>query len=211
MGCPAEVEIGENLTFSICTHDPDTGALADADAAPAYRIYEDETAGAILTGTMAKLDDGNTLGFYTELIACTAANGFEDGKSYTVYITAAVDGDTGGICYGFRALTPIYQAKVWLYDDEGNTTDRYECVWHKNGQPIFSGITNPTIQVIKAADGADLVGAAAMSQIAALGMYRYDEAVNRIVAGVAYLAQVEATIDLATRTWVQPVGRDSAA
>jgi len=104
MGCPLECTIGDNLVFSICCHDPDTGVLTDADAAPTYRIYEDETATAILTGTMAKLDDANTTGFYTELIACTAANGFEDGKTYTVYIEATVDGDTGGICFSFKAV-----------------------------------------------------------------------------------------------------------
>jgi len=108
MGCQATVDIGDNLTFSICTHDPDTGVLTDADAAPVYRVYEDETAVAILTGTMTILDTVNTTGFYTELIACTAANGFEDGKSYTIYIAATVDGDTGGICYGFRAQTPVW-------------------------------------------------------------------------------------------------------
>lgn len=103
MGCQSDVKIGDYLTFSICTHDPDTGVLTDADAAPTYRIYEDETAAAILTGTMAKLDDANTTGFYTERVACTAANGFEQGKSYSVYIEATVDLDTGGIAYAFRA------------------------------------------------------------------------------------------------------------
>jgi len=103
MGCPAAVYLGDNLVFSICTHDPDTGHLTDADTAPTYRIYEEETSTAILTGTMAKLDDANTTGFYTELIACTSANGFEAGKSYTVYIEATVDSDTGGISYGFGA------------------------------------------------------------------------------------------------------------
>lgn len=101
MGCQGSVYLGDNLTFSICTHDADTGTLTDASAAPAYRVYEDETATAILTGTMAVLDTGNTTGFYTELIACTTANGFEIGKSYTVYIEATVDGITGGIAYGF--------------------------------------------------------------------------------------------------------------
>jgi len=105
MGCQSQVEIGAFLTFGICTHDPDTGALTDADAAPTYRIYEDETAGAILTGTMAKLDDANTLGFYTERVECSAGNGFEHGKSYTIYIEATVDGDTGGITFAFRAVT----------------------------------------------------------------------------------------------------------
>ena len=53
-------------------------------------------------GQTGKLDDGNTTGFYTELIACTAANGFEAGKTYTVYIEATVGGDTGGIAYSFK-------------------------------------------------------------------------------------------------------------
>ena len=101
MGCPSTVVLENNLVFSVCTHDPDTGVLTDADSVPSYRIYEDETATPILTGDMAKLDDANTTGFYTELIACTAGNGFEDGKTYTIYIEATVDGDTGGISYGF--------------------------------------------------------------------------------------------------------------
>lgn len=105
MGCQSQVDIGHFLTFSICTHDPDTGELADADANPPYRLYEDETAIPILIGTMAKLDDANTLGFYTERIQCTLGNGFEHGKSYTIYIEAQVDGDTGGIALSFRAIT----------------------------------------------------------------------------------------------------------
>ena len=107
MGCPSFVEIGRNLVFSICTHDPDTGVLTDADSAPAYRIYEDETGTAIANGNMAKLDDANTTGFYTELIACTAANGYEQGKTYTVYIEATVDSDQGGIAYSFTAYTQV--------------------------------------------------------------------------------------------------------
>lgn len=102
MGCPSSVKLGNNLVFSITTHDPDTGVLTDADALPTYRVYENETGAAILNGTMAKLDDVNTTGFYTEQIACTVANGFEQTKTYTVYIEATVDGDTGGICYGFN-------------------------------------------------------------------------------------------------------------
>jgi hypothetical protein len=112
MGCPSEVNIGDNLVFGVCTHDPDTGVLTDADSVPTYRVYEDETGTAILNGSMAKLDDANTTGFYTETLTCTAANGFEDGKTYTVYIEATVDSDTGGISYGFKAKTPVADA-VW--------------------------------------------------------------------------------------------------
>ena len=106
MGCQSAVNIGDNLTFSVCTHDPDTGVLTDADSLPSYRIYEDETEAAILTGNMSKLDDANTTGFYTELIACTEGNGFEVGKSYTIYVEATVDSDTGGIAYSFVIKRP---------------------------------------------------------------------------------------------------------
>jgi len=108
MGCPSEVEIGDNLTFSITTHDPDTGVLTDADAVPDYWVYEDETGVSINANTpdadvMAKLDDAHTTGFYSETLACTAGNGYENGKTYTVYIEATVDSDRGGISYGFKA------------------------------------------------------------------------------------------------------------
>lgn len=101
MGCPSIVGLGDNLVFSITCHDPDTGVVTDADSVPTYRVYENETATPILTGSMAKLDDANTTGFYTELIACTAANGFDDGKTYNIYIAATVDGSTGAISFAF--------------------------------------------------------------------------------------------------------------
>jgi hypothetical protein len=108
MGCPTECEIGDNLVFSVTTHDPDTGILTDADAVPVYWIYEDETgvsmnASTPLSDNMAKLDDAHTTGLYSELIAVTALNGYENGKTYTVYIEATVDGDKGGISYSFKA------------------------------------------------------------------------------------------------------------
>ena len=103
MGCQAQVNIGDYLTFSICTHDPDTGELALADFAPSYRLYEDETALPILTGIMTALDPLNTTGFYTERIHASLVNGFEIGKSYNIYVIATVDGDQGGISYAFMA------------------------------------------------------------------------------------------------------------
>lgn len=103
MGCPSEVEIGDNLVFSVTTQRVDTGAATDADSVPTYRIYEDETGTAILTGSMAKLDDANTTGFYSELIACTSGNGFENGKSYTIYIAATVNSVAGVKELSFKA------------------------------------------------------------------------------------------------------------
>ena len=109
----------------------------------------------------------------------------------------------------FAADTAKYQAKVWLFDDNGGSTDRYVTVWYKNGEPIVAGITTPLIQVFAISDGTDLIASTAMTQIGATGTYRKDEATNRIVAGAGYIAKVTATIDSAARTWYQPVGRDS--
>lgn len=125
MGCPSEVEIGDNLVFSVTTHDPDTGVLTDADSVPSYRVYEDETSTAILTGNLAKLDDANTTGLYSESIACTAGNGFENGKTYTVYIEATVDSDTGGMSYGFKAYDDR-KSNVKKVSDDAGAADNLE-------------------------------------------------------------------------------------
>lgn len=110
MGCPESVIIGKNLVFSITTHDPDTGVATDADAVPQYRIYEDVNEAAILTGNMddgtgpaSQFNNADTTGFYMKQIACTAGNGFREGRTYTIYIDAVVDGDQGSISYAFTA------------------------------------------------------------------------------------------------------------
>jgi len=158
MGCPAFVIIGNNLTFSICTHDPDTGVLTDADAVPDYWIYEDETGVSInattpLADVMAKVDDAHSTGLYAETIACTAANGYEDGKTYTIYIEATVDSDKGGITFGFTAYSQLggitAGAIEWTYTvtdaDTGALLDGV-AVWVTTDSAgtniIASGITN---------------------------------------------------------------------
>lgn len=91
MSCPSQAILGQNLTFYTQWRGG-TGAPADPAATPTYSVYEDETGTAILSGTMAKLDDANTTGFYSEQIAITAANGFELWKSYTIRYAATVGG-----------------------------------------------------------------------------------------------------------------------
>ena len=157
MGCQSSVFLSQSLVFSVCTHDPDDGVLTDADSAPIYRVYEGETPTPILTGTMTKLDDANTTGFYTELIACTTANGFEVNKSYSVYIEATVDSDTGGISYSFGVITPpagpitftytvtssttglpIADVKVWVTTDIAGTNSIGEGWTNASGVVVFT-------------------------------------------------------------------------
>ena len=110
----------------------------------------------------------------------------------------------------FASDVDTYQAKVWFFDDNSGSTDRYTVIWYKNGEPVTTGITSPLIQVYKVADGTDLVAETAMTEIGSTGTYRYNEASNRLIDGVAYIAQVKATIASSQRRWFQPVGRDSS-
>jgi len=102
-----------------------------------------------------------------------------------------------------------YQAKVWFSDDNLNVIDRYTVVFFKNSEPITAGITLPTIQVIQASDGADLIASVALTQVASLGIYKHDESTNRILNGQSYYVKIDATIDGKTRTWYQQVSRDA--
>jgi hypothetical protein len=97
-------KIDDLLTFTVNTHDPDTtgNPAKDADSVPTYRVYEDETGTPLLTGSMAKLDDANTTGFYSEQITLSAANGFEKGKCYNIRIEATVDTIVGVTTRNFQ-------------------------------------------------------------------------------------------------------------
>lgn len=116
-------EIDDTLVFYANTHDPSTGGASDADAPPTYRVYEQETGTAILTGSMALLDTGNTTGFYSESITLSAANGFEVAKNYGIYIEAAVGGTTGTTHHNFDVGVQIAQETTVIADTEAILTD----------------------------------------------------------------------------------------
>ena len=102
MGCPSSCILGQNLTFTKQFYTGD-GSAVDATGDVSYSVYENETTTAILTGTMAKF--ASQTGLYAETIACTAANGFEWAKSYTVHITATISGILVPVAYNFICLS----------------------------------------------------------------------------------------------------------
>ena len=132
--------IDDTLTFTANTHDPSDGSASDVDGAynsgvPKYRIYEDETTTPIATGSMAKLDDVNTTGFYSEKITLAAATGYEIGKTYTIYIEAQVNSIVATMSHTFTFCEAIHRilgavggkvivnaagTEVQKYDYEGN-------------------------------------------------------------------------------------------
>ncbi len=130
-------------------------------------------------------------------------------------VSGRIDASVGAIANDVIADEAVsanmdaYQAKVWVVK-EGSTADHYGVAFFKNGQPVTSGITSPTIQVIKASDGTNLIASTALSEISSLGIYKKDETSNKMSGGAMYFAKVTATIDSSVRTWLQQVGRDSS-
>jgi hypothetical protein len=194
MGVPAGPwYIDDTLTFTAITHRFDTGALTDADAVPAYRIYEDETGTAILTGNTAKLDDAGTTGFYSEQITLSAANGFEVGKSYSIYVSAAVNSVTGGQTFNFKVIAEALRPTT-----SGRTLDvsaggEAGIDWANIGSPTtavnLSATNIDTDQVVASVSGAvgSVTGAVgsvtgAVGSVAAGGITAASFAANAITA-----------------------------
>lgn len=109
MSCPDKVLIGNDISFSVITHDTTNRDLSDADSEPSYRLYENETATPLLTGNLSKLDDANTTGFYIETVSCNKDNGFEVAKTYTIYIIGIIDSDAGAISYAFNVFKEPFE------------------------------------------------------------------------------------------------------
>jgi len=115
--------------------------------------------------------------------------------------------DAAGTAVTLAASEDVYHADVFLTRDTLNSQDEYTVVWYKNGTPVTSGITLPTLQVVKRSDGTDLVASSTMTQIGSTGCYKLDST-TRLTSGEAAVAIITATIDAASRTWRRPVGRD---
>lgn len=148
-------KIDDLLTFYANTTRFDTGAATDADSVPTYRVYEDETGTAILTGSMALLDSGNTAGFYSEQITLSAANGFEKGKSYVIYMQATVNSVVGSTHHNFQieaevdanTVSPTVSANTVQISGDSAAADNAESFFDGTG---YAGTNNviPTVTTL---------------------------------------------------------------
>jgi len=118
---------------------------------------------------------------------------------------------TSGVLLGDEE--DVYPADIQCTIDAANGKDEYTVQWFRNGSPVVSGVTVPLIQVVKRAEGTDLIASTAMTQIGSTGAYKYDATTSgeRNTAGEAVLVHVSATINGSTRTWRKLITRDSAA
>lgn len=110
---------------------------------------------------------------------------------------------------GLADSEDVYPADIGFTIDDTNSRDEYTVVWFRNGAAVTSGITVPTIQAIKRANGTDLIPSSVMTQIGSTGAYKYDATTTeRTTAGEAVVVVVSATINGATRTWRKVITRD---
>jgi hypothetical protein len=87
-------KLGDTAYFGFCTHNPATGAVADASSTPTCEIFEENSASAMAyVPTVAQR--GSITGEYEVPVVVTAGNGFSAGKNYNVVISATVVGVTG--------------------------------------------------------------------------------------------------------------------
>jgi len=84
-----EVKLEDILHGSFATFNPNTGANKDADSLPTIEVYE-EGSGTALTITSSVTNI--TTGRYRWQATIAAADGFEAGKFYEVWITATTTG-----------------------------------------------------------------------------------------------------------------------
>lgn len=185
-----------------------TGALA-ASITPFTDLSPQSLAAAVWNALVAEYDAAGSFGE-----AVQSGGGGGGGPSAATIADAvwneATADHTAPASFGALVQQDIYTAKLAFFDDDGGNADRYVVTWFKNGAVVTSGVTAAALRVVKVVDGSDLIATAAMTEIASLSRFRFDAAgLQRTVAGSAYLAIATATIDGATRTWDQPVGRDS--
>ncbi|OHB71857.1 MAG: hypothetical protein A2W23_06310 [Planctomycetes bacterium RBG_16_43_13] len=107
-----EYRIDDYVTLIATTHRFSSGA-AYAPTAITYRVYEDATDVEIVADTSMTNFDSQT-GFYLDRIQCTAAIGYEVGKTYTALIKATVDSIAAITAYTWRILTPPVNVTQWL-------------------------------------------------------------------------------------------------
>lgn len=98
-------DIDDVLRVHIQTSSVTTGAATDADAAPTWRVYEDDTATPVTTGSFSTLN--SQTGFYVAAITLAAAIGYEIGKQYAIRSQATVGGVIGAQVDTFQIQSEV--------------------------------------------------------------------------------------------------------
>lgn len=195
-----DYQVGGTLDFKFATRNEFQVPITLAGS-PAVAVYKANGTTETTTGVTLTVDFDSRTGLHHVRVALSDSF-YASGNEYQVVLTAGtVDGVaiTPAVLATFSIdRTAVYHAAVSRITDGSN--DEYAVCWFKSGILQIAGITSPTIQLIKYADGGDLITATAMSQIGSTGAYKLTTT-TKMTAGETYLVRVTATIDGATRTW----------
>lgn len=190
---------GLTLTGFLFTPDSDTLVNTGGDSAT-----EESNRTGFYMMSVTEAAEGIHILFIKDSSSNLIATYFADMVDSTVQVTAKEYAIVDGIM-------DVYHADIDVAFNDGAATpkDEYTISWFKNGVPITSGITVPTVQVVQQSNAADLVASSTPTQVGSTGVYKHTETANRMAAGSAYIVVVTATIDGATRTWRENEGRDN--
>ena len=155
------IPLNEVVYFDAITHSPITGAVADADSAPTFEVFEEATDTDIgVGGSMTKRTD--KIGNYRGTFTASAANGFEVGKYYSIVVSATV-GEVAGKCVAssFRLTAAEttagkIPATLGSTDYAGNTPqtgDAYSPAQHARTAAMAAQTAAEAVETIVKPDG----------------------------------------------------------
>lgn len=225
------MRIASGTTDQVCYFvavDSSNSRLTGLSSFTVYRARNGAAAVLMDTPTVTEVSAANMPGVYTLLMDedMTIATGNDEeemlfhishagmdtvDRAIELYRPKITGGNTLDVDSSGNIAEAVYHADIQFNRDEANTQDEYTVTWFKNAVRVASGITSPTIQVVKRVDGTDLVAATAMTQIGTTGSYKYDASgAERQTLGESSIVIVAATIDGGSRAFSRVLGRDSS-
>jgi len=130
-GIMREYKLGDYFEFQFQTSDS-TGAEANADELPTYRVYAENSDTPVSTGTCAQRDGAHTAGYYFCRVQATALDGYEANKVYQVRVEAVLGGIACAAKVGELLIVPAEvtrddqwtDARAGKVDDVGTLVSR---------------------------------------------------------------------------------------
>lgn len=105
-----EHKLGCTITFNFQALDG-FGQAIDPSDTPTFIVYEsNEPMSPEVSGTLSKIDDQT--GFYGSEIEATTDNGFISGKTYTIRVSATIDGVPTLKTYSFNVIASVPSVQV---------------------------------------------------------------------------------------------------
>jgi len=115
------VELGTTIVRDFMVTDPTTGAMTNADSLPTCEVYD--SSDTVFIAPTVALRDAGVPGHYRVPLAVTVGNGFEEGQTYTAFVTVIVGGVTSkAVLASFEVALSIPRGAVVADGSNSATT-----------------------------------------------------------------------------------------